>query len=237
MIPPSHRAIISIGVNGNYASGVSRLSLELDRVDYRGMKMLWRHTLPAGCPPHQQLPYAFKTYAVDQAATIIQANKDVAPAGVIWLDSSVWPGRSLEPVFRELERTGVYLVQESGCMGHWTSDRALKVFGWTREQAMAEPIVAGGIWGVNPSHPSGNAFLKGMCEMMQNPEVVCGPWRKAQGFVSDDERVQGHRHDMPAMTVLAKRLGLKPLPPNTFLYGSTYPTPQDDIRQWHIRGI
>lgn len=237
MIDNDRRAIVSIGVNGNYASGVSRLSNELDRVGYKGLKMLWQHTLPFGSPAHQAFPYAFKAHAVELAVPVVVGNKSQAPAGIIWLDSSVWPGYDPEPVFEQLERTGVYLVYDSGCMGHWTSDKALQAFGWTREQAMAEPIVGGGIWGINPTHPSGKAFLNGLREMMANPDIAEGPWRKAQGFISTDERVQGHRHDMPAMTVLAKKIGLKPNCPSTFYYGSPYPAPADDIRQWHIRGV
>lgn len=230
LIPYNQRAVVCVAYNGNYRHGADRLNAELTAVGYRGARMIWSECSPIGSPDHIDLPYAFKVHAVGLA---LQAGF----TAVIWLDSSVWPGLSLDPVFDEMERTGAYLVHDGGCMGHWCTDEALAELGWTREMAMQEPIVAGGIWGVYYPHPSGRAFYEGLREMMTNPKIVRGHWRKAHGSVSVDERVQGHRHDMPAMTALARRIGLKPNSPGVFLYGSSYPTPSDDRRQWHLRGV
>src|SRR5690606_24669196 len=36
-----------------------------------------------------------------------------------------------------------------------------------------------------------------------------GPWTRAQGFVSNDEKVLGHRHDMTVLSTLVHKMGFK----------------------------
>ena len=230
-IPDNEKAIVCVAYNGNYRHGADRLNTELTAVGYKGARLIWSECDPLGAPSHQDLPYAFKVHAVGLALR-------AGFTAVLWLDSSVWPGLHLDPVFAEMERTGAYLVCDGGCMGHWCTDEALAELGWTREMAMQEPIIAGGIWGIYYPHPSGRAFFDGLSKMMTNPKAVRGPWRKTHGHVSTDDRVQGHRHDMPIMTALARHIGLKPNSPGVFHYGSDYPIPNGvERRQWHLRGV
>src|SRR5580698_3342627 len=59
----------------------------------------WENSLPPGSPFHTEVPYAFKAYAI----------LDAWARGfgtILWADSSVFPIRSVEPIWQHIERQG-----------------------------------------------------------------------------------------------------------------------------------
>src|SRR5882757_9105556 len=58
----------------------------------------WTDTFPVGAPPHEDVPYAFKPWALKAAA-------DAGFQTLLWADACIKP-RDLTPLFERIERDG-----------------------------------------------------------------------------------------------------------------------------------
>lgn len=161
--------------------------------------------LPAGCPSHQDAPYAFKVHLVQAAAA-------EGARYLVWADAStVFLRHPMELVDAAIANGGVACFLAGWTLGEWTCDRALPILGLTREEAFKFPLIVGGVWAVDAESPRGNGFLE-LLRGFADRGALAGPWDNVQGAASQDPRVKGHRHDQPAMSVALRRAGLNPLP-------------------------
>ena len=91
------RAIVNVAW-GYYRAGQTRLANALQtNLGEQPAAFLVCEPEPSW-PRHEEKPYAFKAYALKEAserATVL-----------LWLDASVLPVKSLEPLWRRIEETG-----------------------------------------------------------------------------------------------------------------------------------
>jgi hypothetical protein len=215
------RAILSLATqNKLYPEGLRRLHESLLRVGFGGEFMCWPPgSFPAGCPPHWEAPFAFKPFCFAEAR---QRGVDLA----LWMDAACIAVRSLESLFREIDRRGQLLFQNgTRRLGEWASDEALARFDIGREQAMSIPEVNAATLGLDLRSAVGREFLDRWLEAAQHGVAFRGvpeALRTGEDYqdvksnralrVSADPRVRGHRHDQTVAGILAYRLGL-PLTP------------------------
>jgi len=200
-----NRLIVTVGTGG-YARGVARLKgIVTDPIK------AWTHTLPPGSPTHADTPYAFKAFALKYA-------RDFGADLVMWMDASIKPIRSLDPLWALIEKQGYWFSANWWPNGEWCSDAALPLFGMTREESMTHMHVAATAFGLNLRSEVGAAFLDDYMRYATNG-AFRGPWKNDNGQASSDPRVRGHRHDQTAASVICWRRGMTLTnPPEWFAY-------------------
>lgn len=200
-----------------YSAGQKRLDDSLTAVRYAGGRMYWGDAmpdaLPPGAVPHKQVAYGFKTHAIEAAR--VAGHKSI-----LWLDASMWAIKSIDPIFAHADKHGAAVWYCDGFMvGQWCADSALASLGLSREEAMSIRLITGGIVCLSMEHRAGRMILEQWLRYSEDGVSFLGPWDNAGQAASKDPRVLGHRHDMPALSVLVERAGVQPMvPPHWFSY-------------------
>lgn len=186
--------------NGNYIKGLVRLGESL-RNNFNGEFIGFINEYSLGCPPHSVMPYGFKIYAIQKA---IDAGFDQ----VLWLDSSCYAIKKIQPIFDIIEQEG-FIFQEAGHMlGTWTNDVTLKHFGISRDEAMKIRMIGNaGFLGLNMRNAQAKQFFIRWKQAYQEG-VFSGSWSNNNNTESKDERCKGHRHDMSCSSALVHVMGL-----------------------------
>ena len=229
----STRAIVSVATGTHYVKGLDRLTewCAANGEDY----VSWRDRLPPGSPTHQQVPYAFKAYALKYAA-------DHGADVLLQADACILPVRSLEPLWERIERDGYWIGANGFTNYEWTADLAypdlfpdtflLGFYSAARIVNRDIPHVVAGTFGISLQHPTGRAILDEYFRLASTTKAFCGPWVNTNHPTQLDKSegpgrgpcgpsdVRGHRHDQTALSVIAWRLGCKLTnPPDVFSYG------------------
>lgn len=228
-----NRCVVSVATTPHYQKGMARLESH----QTNSGKMLYMNE-PAGSPKHSEVPYAFKAYALHQAA----ASYDV----LLWADACIRPIRSMEPLWERIERDGYWFSHNGWSNYEWTADSAYADLfggwytplpGFLQYESAAEtnrtiPHVVATTFGVNIKHSKGKAFLDEYFRLASETKAFCGPWWNEKsphcpGHHEGASRfgncgpsdVRGHRHDQTAASVIAWRLGFELTnPPDIFSY-------------------
>lgn len=211
------RAIVSVAT-GPYVRALPRLHA-MSRASGVPLRM-WRDCLPPGCPPHSEVPYAFKAYALRRVA-----DDDVNT--LLWCDASIVAGeRPLKDLFEKIEQDGYWIANNGWTNYEWTADSAYPDlfpesqddWGSAREENKRIPHVVATAFGLSRAHPVGKSILNAYYRLASQTKVFCGPWwnhsfaeysARADGVVCGPQDVRGHRHDQTALSVIAWRLGCK----------------------------
>jgi len=187
--------------NGRYIQNLARLGESL-RNNFDGDFLGFIGEKSVGSPLHSENPYAFKLYVIK--AVLKQARYDK----VLYLDSSCFAVKNVQPLFNEIEKDG-FLFQIAGHkVGTWTNDFSLNYFGVTRDDAMEmEMIGNAGMLGIDFSKKKGHRFFDKWFAAM---EAGCfkGAWTNDNKTESEDERCNGARHDMSASSIIINQMGL-----------------------------
>lgn len=201
--------------NGHYLKGQHRL---VNTLDAKERLMLWHDKLPTGCPFHQDVPYAFKAYAMAEAV----AN---GAGSVLWLDACIWPVTPLDRLWDQIERDGYMILRNGYWNAEWTADSAYPLLGVSREENAQIPHVVGGVIGLNVRHEMGRYIFEEYFRLAKSGAFI-GPW--VNGPANGDplwkspcgpETTKGHRHDQTALSVVAYRAGCTLTnPPDIFAY-------------------
>lgn len=142
------------------------------------------------CPKHEENPYAFKIYAIEQA-------RSEGYNQVLWLDSSVYCAADPSPVWDWLTDKGIFFEAAGHYAGSWCPDHVLEYFNVTRGEAMKMPMFAAGYCGFDFRNPISVEFFAQWKESMFNG-MFKGSWTN-------------HRHDMTCGSIIANKMGLLPL--------------------------
>jgi hypothetical protein len=195
------REIVSVG-NGRFVHGIDRMR----QLFPDGLIRAYRDCLPYGCPTHQEVPYAFKSYALKEAA-------DAGATSLLWLDSIMIPGpRPLEDLWEKIERDGYYIGNNGFSNYEWTADSAYRDLGISREENREIKHVVGGVIGLDLTKDVGANILAEYFRLAKT-KAFCGPWRNGsrtpdgKQWPCGPRDVRGHRHDQTALSVIAWRLG------------------------------
>ncbi len=241
------RAVVSVATD-SWNLGQLRLLKKL--ADLGETAITWSNGFPPGSPPHwhrgeqgrptvECVPYAFKAYALQNAA-------ERGFESLIWCDSSVMPVQPLASLWERIERDGYVIVRNGWTNYDWTADDAYPdLFPeiWTNQQRSTEHVwesmravnktishVVATAFGLSVSHPTGAAMLKEYFRLAQT-KAFCGPWQNSnspwvKGRNTDrpsmpcgPPEVLGHRHDQTALSVVAWRNDcVLTDPPDVFSY-------------------
>jgi hypothetical protein len=201
-----------------YPEALARLRESLAIAGFRGRALLREPgSFPAGCPPHEEVPFAFKPFCF----------RDALAAGcgpTLWLDSACVVVRDPSPLFAAVAARGAIVFRNGAHrLGEWASDEALAALALDRESALALPEVDAAALGLDLRHPVGRAFLDDWLAAAVDGVAFRGTrrplptaderhalkWNRG-GLASADPRVRGHRHDQTVAGVLAHRFGLEP---------------------------
>lgn len=229
------RAVVSVAT-GRYVRGLDRLTewCAANSEDY----VTWRDTLPAGSPTHQQIPYAFKAFALKAAAQTM--GYGLGPGSenttLLWCDASIIPVAPLEPLWERIERDGYWIANNGFTNYTWTADAAYPDLfpvvnlacypdgmDPAREVNRAIPHVVATSFGVSLAHPTGKAIFEEYYRLASTTKAFRGPWNNpayvdvngqpyanaAKFAPCGPSDVRGHRHDQTALSVIAWRLGCK----------------------------
>jgi len=178
----------------------------------------WSDHLPPASPAHNDVPYAFKAWA------LYEASKQYTT--LLWADACIVP-RDLTPLFERIERDGYWMSRNGWVNAEWTADSAYSDLGVTREENSRIPHVVATAFGISLQHFKGAAFLAEYLRLAQT-NAFCGPWWNSNrseyhGWAAagpcGGETVKGHRHDQTAASVIAWKLGFELTnPPDWFAY-------------------
>ncbi len=211
------RCVVNLAVGGSFARGQARLRAALADTDPGLPVFAYGPRWPEGCPSHEDLPYAFKLWAMVQAI-------GHGFTTVIWMDSSAVPVRSVAPLFEVAEREGAFVSDNYGWKnGQWTTDAFLAAEGTTRDAQMAVPHCSALVFGVCLTHPKGVILFDWLRTLAKKPEIMAGARDNADKSCSKDPRCLGHRHDQSLISLLAWRLEI-PLQSNDLFVDYRSPT-------------
>jgi hypothetical protein len=216
------RAVVNVAT-GRYLAGQERLARLIPGENYIFHKQIPRHW-----PSHTKIPYAFKAFALKEAAETYNT--------LLWCDASIVTTGSLKPIWEHIEREG-YIIWNNGysnaewCCDDWYPE-CFPFYGVPLEEARAinqgvRHVVATA-FGLDTKHPTGQAILAEYFRFASETRAFCGPWWNANS-PQDKWRagaapcgppsVRGHRHDQSCLSLIAHRLGLALVePPNGLAY-------------------
>lgn len=223
-----YRAIVNVSTgnvaSGRYLDGQERLVRSFPKETI----VRWTDCVPKGSPPHYQRPYAFKAYAMKQAAERYPV--------LLWCDACILPGeRPLEDLWRKIEDKGCWIANNGFTNYEWTADTAYPElffahdggvsFERAREINRGIPHVVATAFGIDTRHLIGAAILSEYFRLAQTnafhgPRINANFTTTIENFVPMVEQhpkiarcgphdVRGHRHDQTALSVIAWRLGVK----------------------------
>lgn len=211
--------VCTVTWGGWYPLGVARMIREFDRFCLSPVKVqAWVNVLPPGTPEliedgHSYTGYAAKPYALKYA---LESGADVA----ILIDASVYPIKEIWRLVGHIVENGYYLAPTGDTVGEWTSDRMLNLCGMSRDKGCTLPMIASGVVGWTNSYLA-NTVVEEWCKLAphfpghhSNTQAADKSRHyKNRGWVSDDPRCSGHRHDQSALSIVAHRMGLTKLTP------------------------
>ncbi len=164
-----------------------------------------RDVMPPGSPSHQDVPYAFKAWALKHAA-------DHGATVLLWADACILPICSLEPLWEKIERDGAWISRNGYRNSEWTAESAYADLGVTHEENHEIEHVVATAFGLNLNHEKGRYIFDEYFRLAQT-NAFKGPWTGGIG-------VQ-HRHDQSALSVVAWRAGVElTSPPAWFAYAA-----------------
>lgn len=214
------KVILNFAKGGNYPAGQARLIQTLLTYGWDltgGEIKTWNDESELGAPLHQDDPYGFKVAAWEWA---LKEGYDLG----LWVDASVFASAAVDPVFDHIRAHG-YVMEEAGHFaGSWCNQHALDYFGITREKASQIMMY-------------GNAGFLGLDLRETLSHQFIQNWRAALDAGAFRGSWQDHRHDMTCGSIIAHRLGMKPIQPKYLAYvGEPFGTPPETA-VFHAQGM
>jgi hypothetical protein len=157
-----------------------------------------------GSPSHQEIPYAFKYYAVQKVHSMGYRT-------VLWCDSVLKLQKPIDPVLREIAVVGVYLQKDGWACGTWANDKCLDYFGVSRDEAMNISSIWACFMGFDFANPVAREFLTRWKAAM-DAGAFHGSHTNEDRRQSLDSRCRGYRHDQSCAELIAYQMKL-PLSP------------------------
>lgn len=188
-----------------FPAGQQRLIESLQEMKFDGDNIMLDERNFTKCPKHSDIPYAFKVFAIQEA-------KDRGYDLILWVDASFWAIKPLDGIFKLMEDEGCAMEDADIWLGRWCSDIALEKFRISREEAFKIPMYSAGFTGLNMKNKKAIKYLEQWMNYAKDGICFRGKHKNINHCESDDDRVQGHRHDMSVGSILAHQLKM-PLQP------------------------
>jgi hypothetical protein len=217
--------IVNVGTNG-YVTISERLNTSLNNVGYAGGRLIYSGRLPEGSPTHQETPYAFKIYAIEQALRLGYKQ-------VLWLDSSLYPIRPLDDIQKYINDNGWFMFRTGYNLAQSVNDRTLEYARITRDEAETVTEYASGCVGLNFELPEAKELFNKWKQYM-----IDGQFKGSRSHdnQSDDLRFLFHRQDQSclSLSMYTNGIGVELDAPAFCHY---YGTPQTNETIFMIHGI
>lgn len=184
--------VVNVATHTFYPRFQRRLLRSIADTGYSGKVKSWTGRLPENCPHHNESPYAFKLYAMREAA-----KEDNV---LLWLDSGLYAIKPLDPIFDAIKKHGYYLVACGDRLATWCDTSVLNHYEVTEEAAKVAPLVSGSIIGLDMSHQSGQLIFKTLWNAYER-----GFYKNT---VSAHSGAQGHRGDEAVLGIMALKASL-----------------------------
>ncbi len=194
--------VVNFAKGSWYPKGQKRIKDSFLRNGYQGDFLFYTNEQQLNCPTHQQIPYAFKAYALKKT---FDKGYDV----VLWVDASITLLQSFSKVLDHIVKYDYMLLLNGWSSGEWCSDAALKTLGITREESFTYPHIMACVMGFNTHDETNIKFLDEYLARAKDGITFRGDWKNDKQQVSKDKRVLGHRHDQTAASIIAWRLGMR----------------------------
>lgn len=200
------KCVINWAKGAWYPEGQARLVKSLRKVGFSGDILTFTEESEVGCPPHNQVPYAFKPYAINFA---VSKGYEL----ILWCDASCWAIKPVDGMFEEIEKNNYMFFHNCSC-GPYSSDASLASFGISREESFNIPMLMGICMGFNMKSEVCQEFQRRWFEKANDGVTFPGSWYNHNKEVSADPRVMGHRHDQTAASLIAHQLDMKFIVPH-----------------------
>ena len=195
----SKRCAVNFADSGWYLLGQARLRQSLIDHGFSGGVLLFQSADQLGCPPHSEVPYAFKAAAINRAVS-------AGYTTVLWCDASVWAVNPLDVLFEQIEQEGhVFFLNVGHNCAQWTSDACLAQMQFSRDEAEKIPQLDAKCMGFNLANARSAEFLRCFSEHAKDGSFK-GSASNESGQASADPRCRGHRWDQAVASLLAHRL-------------------------------
>jgi hypothetical protein len=208
------RCVVNVST-GQYLRGQNRLRAALPDTPY-----LCFASMPPGSPGHQEKPFAFKAFALQEAAKRGYTT-------LLWADACMLPIRDLEPLWEKIEDDGYYICNNGWINGEWCADSAYTDLGISREDNWRVKHVVAGVFGIDLKQEIGRNILSEYARLAMTNAFRGPTWNSTNPQYRDKPgaapcgppEVRGHRHDQTALSVIAWREGCRLTdPPEIFAY-------------------
>jgi hypothetical protein len=142
--------------NQNYPKGIDRIQKALKHIGFKGhffyKKGGWPN-LEGEALTLAHIPYAFKP-------CFFREVKNLGYKYVLWLDSSMAPLKSLDPIFQKVKEKG-YFGYKASCfkMIQYANPYILRIFHVSEDEAEHIPTIETGVIGLDFSSTIGNLLL------------------------------------------------------------------------------
>lgn len=215
--------LCAIGIGGWYGRGIARLINSLHEhcpgYELQGYVNVLPPSAPAGVVEdgYDYTGYCAKPFALAAAR---DSGADIA----VLMDAAFFCVRHIGPLIDHIARTGYYFCKNGNKVGAWSSDRCLREMKVDRDEAFRMDEVSSYCVGLNFAHERCAALLGEWCDYAADEVTFPGPHTSLShpngrniGFVSNDFRVRGHRHDQTVLSVLAHRYKMHELSERPYL--------------------
>lgn len=199
--------VVSFGKGYNFERGIKRIAARCNELN---IPFFGFTEYPPGSPLHEESPYAFKFFCINEVLKFGYTN-------VLWVDACVVIKNDIRDIFDIIENRGYFFLYNHQ-LGQFCHDKALKTLGITREESFSIPCMQGTNFGLNFKLPNVRIFFKKMLELSVDGITFPGPHNNNEFKASKDPRVLGHRFDQIAMSVIALRNGM-----TEWIYGGEGP--------------
>lgn len=197
--------------NGYFKSGQERLRKALLENNYQGDILLFTEYSEVGSKSHQEVPYQFKVYAINEA-------KKRGYEVVLYCDASLCPIKDVMPCFNLIKENGTLLEYCGYSLAQYCTDNALYEFGITRDEAMDVQLHSAGFTGIDFTNEKANEFFEKWFKYAQEEVTFVGAWNNSNNTCSLDSVCLGHRHDQSVASYLAHSMNLKRFNPTFMQY-------------------
>jgi len=197
------KCIINFSDNARYILGQNRLLESLKNTGYTGDVFVENNEKNIHFKSHKEINYGFK-------AGMINKVKNLGYRYVLWIDSSVYAGKDVSPIFDYIEKNGYFVLQYDegvSTSGEWCCDTALVPLQITREESFEIPHAYATVFGLDLKKHSG--FFDEYLRLAEEGTAFNGDWYNRENQCSFDPRVKGHRHDQTVMSVLMWKMGMR----------------------------
>jgi hypothetical protein len=192
---PGKQCIVSFADGtGSYRKKLQRLEQSM-KGNFSGDLLLFTDYKEIGSPRHDEIPYAFKPYAIQKAI-------DLGYEQILWCDSPIYAKQNIQPVFDHIKEHGYVFFDNIGySLGDYTNDKTLEYFGISREESWKVKMIMACCMGFDADYDSDPSGLFQTYKRLAK-ELYPGEWDNDDLTESTDRRVKGHRHDQSVMSAI-----------------------------------